>query len=66
MPSATASPEETNEHVRSAPMEFEVAHSLFPESRVLASYPSSQGTNAIFKCALLQILRHPCLRWRIP
>jgi hypothetical protein len=41
MPSATASPEETNEHVRSAPMEFEVAHSVFPESRVLASYPSS-------------------------
>jgi hypothetical protein len=59
---ATASTAETNDQKRSTPMEFEVAHS-FSESRVLASYPLPQGTNAIGNaCFLSTPPRHKCIR----
>ena len=57
---ATASTEEANQ-TRSAPMEFEVAHS-FPESRVLASYPLPQGTYAIGNACFCKFFAPPLSR----
>ena len=39
-------------------MEFEVAHS-FPESRLLASYPLLQGTNAIGNARFCNLFAPP-------